>query len=215
MSLALVGAHRTGKTTLAREFAKKHDLVFVQTGISEVFARLGLDPRVEYPIEQRVSIQTTILYALEKQWESALRKTRFFVTDRAALDLAAYMLADVTRATLAGKPEVAAAIQGYVERCIESTNRFFHTVIRVQPGIKTVEAEGKALACPVFMDHLNAIYAGLMVDHRLEVRPFSIDARETDLEARMATVLRCLEAAQTNHAFSIGRQIEAGCVTSH
>lgn len=211
MSVALLGAHRTGKTTLARAFAQKHDIPFVQTGASEVFKALGLDPKAEYPIEQRIAIQAAILHAFEAQWLDACTRTTFFISDRSPLDLASYLISDVTRQTLAGQPEVAEAVVHYVARCIQSANRFFSTIVLVQPGIKPVEEEGKAPACPAYMEHLNSLQFGLMMDERLESRTYYIKRRFLGLEDRVTCVEKCLAAAMDSHQ----RRVSAGDLTFH
>jgi predicted ATPase len=215
MSLGLCGAHRTGKSTLAEAFAKKHDLVFVRTGATEVFARLGLDPKAEYPIDQRISIQSAILYAFEQQWMDASRRTTFFVSDRTPIDLASYLLADVSRQTLAGRMGSSEAINRYTDRCLESANRFFSTIILVQPGIPVVEAEGKAPADPAYMEHLNSLQLGLLTDQRTMAKSYYIKREHLTIEERIASVEKCLHAAHERHALSVGRLIEGGFIRQH
>lgn len=183
--IGLTGAHRTGKTTLAEAFAQAVGIAFVRTSGSEVFRIIGRDPKAEYPIEERIAIQEGILYAFEKQYAHAASVSPVFVADRCPIDLAGYMLADVQRSTLAGDPDVAVMVNDYVRRCLESTNRWFGTVVLVQPGIALVEAEGKAPACLAFMEHLNALQAGLLVDERFESLHFMMPRRVTNLAQRV------------------------------
>lgn len=188
MSIGLTGAQRTGKTTLAQAFAKEQEILFVQTPTSDIFARLGKDPKIEYPIEERLAIQEAILLAFEKLYAKAGENSTVWISDRTPLDLAGYMLADVQRSTLAGNPEVAMMVNSYVQRCIEATNRWFATVILVQPGIALVEEVGKAPACPAFIEHFNTLQLGLLVDLRLKSKHFAIDRRYTELSDRLEAV---------------------------
>ena len=215
MSLAFLGAHRTGKSTLGLAFARKHDLPFVQTGTSEVFKVLGLDPKAEYPIEQRIAVQAAILRALEGQWLDAARRSVFYISDRSPLDLAGYLLADVSRLTLKDRAPVAEAVTGYVQRCIESANRFFSTLILVQPGIVPVEEPGKAPACPAYMEHLNQTMAGLMGDDRVKTQVFKIARRITDLDQRVSATEQALAGALANYEVQTGAAIRKGLVTLH
>jgi len=215
MNLALVGAHRTGKSTLARAFAQTHDIPFVQTGATEVFKALGLDPKAEYPIAERIAIQTSILSAFEAQWLDAMSRSTFFISDRSPIDLASYLLADVTRQTLAGQPAVAEAVNYYVQRCLESANRFFATIVLVQPGIQLVEEEGKAPACPAYMEHLNALQLGLLTDSRLQARNYVIRRECLDLEVRVQCLGNCLRAAQDKHYEVVGRKVQKGELILH
>ena len=200
MSIALIGSHRTGKTTLARLFAEKHDMPFVQTGASDVFRALKLDPKVEYPIDQRIAIQAVILGAFEDQYRHAIKSySGMFITDRSPLDLASYMLADIQRSTLVLTPALATAVNLYVDKCIKSTNRFFSLVVLVQPGIVTVEAEGKAPACPAFMEHMNALCTGLMGDERVETQCRVIPRRHTDLDRRVTCIEHAISGTYDKH----------------
>jgi len=215
MNLALVGAHRTGKSTLARAFAQRNDVPFVQTGATEVFKALGLDPKAEYPIAERISIQAAILSAFEAQWVDAMSRSTFFISDRSPIDLASYLLADVTRQTLAGQPLVAEAVNHYVTRCIESANRFFATIVLVQPGIPLVEEEGKAPACPAYMEHLNALQLGLLTDVRLEARNYTIRRSCVDIDLRVQALENCLRAAMDTHYHAIGKRVMKGTLALH
>lgn len=194
--LGLLGAQRVGKSTLANSFAEQQGLLYVQTSASEVFALLGKDPKIEYPIGERLAIQEAILYALERQYAAARAVSQLFITDRTPLDLAAYMLADLQRSTLANQPEVAQMVANYVQRCIEATNRWFAAVVLVQPGIALVEAPGKAPACPAFMEHMNAILGGLMLDDRLNSMHYKILRKHTSLEDRIDCINHVVASAQ-------------------
>lgn len=163
-------------------------MTFVKTSTSEVFAAIGCDPKVEYPIDQRIAIQEAILYALERQYSAARVKNPVFVSDRTPLDLAMYLLADIQRSTLAGSPEVAKLVLDYVQRCFDSTNQWFSTVVLVQPGIVLVEEAGKAPACPANIEHLNAVLGGLLLDPRLMSGHFMIPRKYTFLEHRIAAL---------------------------
>ncbi|MNV85840.1 hypothetical protein D3C71_1798230 [compost metagenome] len=144
-----------------------------------------------------------------------MARSTFFISDRSPIDLASYLLADVTRQTLAGQPEVAKAVNYYVKRCIESANRFFATIVLVQPGIALVEEEGKAPACPAYMEHLNALQLGLLTDSRLESRNYSIRRGYLDLDVRIQCLENCLRAAQDKHYQVIGKRIEEGSIALH
>jgi predicted ATPase len=193
--IGICGAQRVGKSTLAQAFAQKHELTFVKTSTSEVFAALGRDPKVEYPIDERISIQEAILYAIEKQYAAARKRHPVFVCDRTPLDLAMYMLADIQRSTLAGQPEVAGLVLDYVSRCFDSTNQWFSTVVMLQPGIKLVDEPGKAPACPVNIEHLNTIIGGLMLDQRLISRHYMIPRKYTNLEQRVDSLGNAINAS--------------------
>lgn len=188
MGVGLAGAQRVGKTTLAQEFAKAHDLPFVQTSASQVFSRMGFDPKAEYPFETRLLIQEMLLGVFESQYKKAWEKSPFFITDRTPIDLASYLLADVQRSTLVGNRNVADAVQDYVTRCLRVASSRFSLIVLIQPGIPVVESEGKAPGCPAFMDHMNALQMGLLCDERGLFRKFQMPRATLSIEDRLASL---------------------------
>lgn len=158
---------------------------------------LGKDPKIEYPIGERIAIQEAILHAFERQYAEASKRHEVWISDRTPIDLASYMLADVQRSTLVGAPGVADMVTGYVNRCLEATNRCFSTVVLVQPGIPLVEEEGKAPCCPAFIEHINALQAGLLLDQRLMTGHYMIPRRYTNLKDRIDSVAKAVEHATT------------------
>lgn len=209
--IGLSGAHRTGKTTLAMRFAQEQDIPFIRTSASEVYRQCGMDPAVDYPIGFRVSVQEAILHTFERQYAEAQKLSKLWIADRTPIDLASYMLADIQRATVAEQPVLANHINDYVQRCLKATNRWFGIVVLVQPGIATVNAEGKALACPAFMEHLNQLQMGLMMDERLGSRHYFIPRRYVALSERMQALTHAARSAVEQHRTNV----DLGQVTVH
>src|SRR3569832_345872 len=75
--IGLCGAHRTGKTSLAKAYAKKHGIAFMETSVSAIFKELGLDPAASFDFKTRLDIQEVILERLDAKYsmwrQSALR----------------------------------------------------------------------------------------------------------------------------------------------
>jgi hypothetical protein len=206
--IGLTGAQRVGKSTLAQRFALEADIPFVATTASGVFESLDLDPKVEYPISIRLMVQEVILKTFERQYEEAARQSRVFITDRTPVDLASYMLADISRGAMTDQtPEMAGLVNDYVGRCLASTARFFAVVVQVQPGIPLVEAPGKAPACPAYMEHLNAIQLGLLTDERNLVRRFQMPRHVLDIDERVAALRKvvsvCIESQVEVQKFQV------------
>lgn len=180
MMLGLSGAHRTGKTTLARRFAEVSGYTMVETKVSDVFRQHDLDPRANYPLEKRLWIQLRILEKLEKIYST--NKT-YSVFDRTPIDLAAYMLADVSRQEI--NPATDREVSIYVESCLIVTNAYFSGVVVVQPGIPIVEDLSKAPASLSYMEHLNVINLGLMSSPYLSrTQAFSLSRYCIELDDR-------------------------------
>lgn len=192
--LGLNGAHRTGKSTLAREYAKRNDILYVETSATEVFKQLGLDPRKSYEVDQRLMIQEAVLTALTRQYKEARKKSRLFIADRTPIDMASYMLADVTGKAVQSEA-LAKLVNEYVKRCLDATMEHFAVVVLVQPGIPIVDAPGKAAPCSAYMEHLNTIQRGLLADERFECQRFVLPRSITDLEKRLRSLDTAFSAA--------------------
>lgn len=197
--IGLCGAQRVGKSTLARAFAEVRAIPYLETTAGEVYAELGMDPKLSYPIEKRLEVQEKILEVFTRQYEAMTRTSAFFITDRTPFDLAAYMLADVERQTLVDQPELAVRINAYVDNCFKTASRFFAVCVLVQPGIKVVEADGKAPGCPAYMEHINTLQLGLLCDDRNMVRKFMIQRDVLTVERRLASLDKALHAAMEAH----------------
>ena len=175
--IGLCGSHRTGKTTLAQVISEQYDVPFVVTTTSEVFVENGLKPSSPMDFETRLWIQDKIITAAEKVWSGCDGP---FITDRTPLDMLAYTLGDIQGVVMVEF----APLQRYIDRCIESTNRFFDNLCVVQPGIKLVSAPGKAALNLAYIEHLNTLVLGLCADERVTV-PFHLLPRQvTDLQKR-------------------------------
>lgn len=177
MTLGIVGSHRSGKTTLAKAYAEKWNIPFVETKVSDIFKELGVDPSTLNNINKRIGIQFEILKRTCKLYEDA-NILGGFISDRTPLDMLAYTLADVGNCLLPIETE--RLVAQYTTECIQATNRYFSTLLLVQPGIPIVEAQGKAAASPAFMEHINSLLLGLMVDERVQSNHYYIPRNITD-----------------------------------
>ena len=201
----LCGAHRTGKTTLAREYAKRVGIQFVQTGASQVFRDMGLNPADDHPLSVRLDVQQRILSHHEGVWGSEKLE---FITDRTPIDFMAYTLADVRQADLT--PELDERLQKYMKDCINATNRFFSVLIVVQPGIKVVEEAGKASLAKSHIDHISNLVLGLTVDERNQSKHYYIPKSMTDLSKRLENLELAFKRATDSHKRFIDNAKESG-----
>jgi len=179
VKLGLCGAHRTGKTTLAAEFAKQHNFAFVRTTTSEVFAKHGLDPAQPMDFSTRLWIQHKVLEAAEAIW--AKHQDEDFVTDRTPLDMLAYTLADIKGDTVVDMDQ----LDDYMLRCFESSEKHFNRLVLVQPGIPLVFEQGKAALNEAYIETLNTIVTGLMYDERQELDSATMPRPILDLQERV------------------------------
>lgn len=190
--IGLAGAHRTGKTTLARAYAEKHGLEFVQTSASEVFKEFGMNPATRYAFDTRLTIQEEILKRFDQQYAAV--GARPAITDRTPLDMLAYTMAEATQDHV--PDELQPRFKKYVQNCIDVTNKRFGVLLVVQPGIKIVAEEGKAALNDAYIEHLNSIILGLSVDERIKSAHFYIRRSMTSLEERLAALDFATERAR-------------------
>lgn len=196
----LTGAHRTGKTTLAKAFSEHSGIPFAQTTASAVFAEMGLDAKVDYPMSIRLEIQKRILDAFEKQCRPHSRSP--FITDRTPIDFVAYTLADIQRGNISSS--LNGDIERYVDDCISVSNSIFPILMVVQPGIPLVEAEGKAPASMPYIEHLNYLIMGIVNSEAVESANFYIPRNAISIEERIA----CIENSIIRAEQRFKRQIE-------
>lgn len=157
--LGICGAHRTGKTTLARTMAETSGLFFLESKVSDTFRRMRIDPRADLLFEDRLYVQYQILYDMERLYLEA--PTSHFITDRTPIDVYSYLLADVQRSTLT--PVQEDDLQRFWEEICRIVNQHLELVMVIQPGIELIEAEGKAPATTGYIEHVNALIIGLVM----------------------------------------------------
>ena len=175
--IGLCGAHRTGKTTMASCCAKQYELLLVETTTSSVFAQHGLDPSAPMDFNQRLWIQDKVIAAAEQVWQQA---DSAFITDRTPLDMLAYTLAEVQGDTVYEAGE----LQAYTQRCFAAVNRYFSSLVVVQPGIDLVEEAGKAALHRGYIEHLNSLIIGFCADERQQLPAHVMPRALLDLQQR-------------------------------
>lgn len=193
MIIGLTGAHRTGKTTLARRYAQLTGAEFVETNVSATFKRLGIEPRRVKGIQERIAVQREVLKDLVLRYE---RIKGAAIVDRTPLDLAAYMLADVHQSI---NEKADRSVMAYVRECNAITARTFAAVVVVQPGIPIKDAPGKAAPVEGYMELLNQVCMGLACS--AGCKAFFLPRDETDLEVRLDTLCRIASAVPTQSPF--------------
>lgn len=190
MIAGLIGAHRVGKTTLARRYAEKTGCLFLETSVSAVFAELGLDPAKPMDFKTRMDVQELVLERLEKQYREASLK-QDVITDRTPLDMVAYTMADAAGEAVPEDQQERFA--KYIDKCFEVTNRYFSVVVLVQPGLAMEPTPGKAAANVAYCEHLNMLLKACMGDDRLTIQGYHLKKSSLDLEKRFAALDFCVK----------------------
>jgi hypothetical protein len=128
MAFGFAGAHRTGKTTLAKKVAEDLGWFYHDASVSKIMREAGINAVGDVPIMQRIEAQEFLLkrYLKELQWAS-----RPMVTDRTPLDMIGYMLGEITMHN--NTPEVGERVYDYMMECLSATITQFDTIILVRP----------------------------------------------------------------------------------
>lgn len=196
MIIGLAGAHRVGKTTLAKQYAADHGLYFLETSVTGVFVKLGRVPSDPMTFADRLEVQEEILKYLEGEYSRASMKNGC-ITDRTPLDMIAYTMGDAIGDTV--PEELQERFAKYIENCFALTNKYFGVIALVQPGIPLVVAEGKAAINRAYIEHLNTIILGLLSDPRMTIQGYSVRRSSVDLPGRMA-ILAAIHERMTDAA---------------
>jgi hypothetical protein len=128
MSFGFAGAHRTGKTTLAKQVAEDMGFHFHDASVSKIMRAHGIDVVGDIPLHQRIGAQE---FLLDKFIENIAWAKRPMITDRTPLDMIGYMLGEVTMHNT--DRELAERIDAYVVKCLQATLKHFDTIILVRP----------------------------------------------------------------------------------
>lgn len=183
MIIGLCGAHRTGKSTLATQFASHSNSAFISVSISNMQKKYGYSSANQnYSWETRKHIQMCLFGEFEDLLKQ-IPKGNTVILDRTPLDLIGYLLIHVNENIPNSNHEF---IQEYIRECIKLTNRYFNRVVLVQPGIPLVnENETSAMAHGPVIELLNSIYRGYFSADTLSI-PFKVIPRDLiNLQSRI------------------------------
>lgn len=193
MRYGLTGAHRSGKTTLAKEIAEQKNLPLVLTSSSAIFSKMGLSPQDNLTFKQRLEVQKQILADAKEKWD----QHDSFVTDRTPLDFIAYTLADISSGAELSKQDDWALLD-YKQDCFDALIDHFDLVLHV-PLLdgKVEEGEGKANASWGHRIHIELLLRSLCSDMQSS-KPMLIGMGpdQQSREDRLDTALEVLELAQ-------------------
>lgn len=203
----LCGAHRTGKTTLAKAYAEKNGAIFVETSVSAIFKDLGYSPSEVFDFKTRLDIQEEVLKRVDAIY-GCVPAGVDSITDRTPLDMLGYTMAEAIGENVL--PEDQDRFATYVQNCFDVTNKRFSAVVLVQPGIPLVQAEGKAAVNLAYMEHLNSLILGLTVDARLKATHFYIQRHQLDVDERLTALEGAARRVTQMAHHALGEYLQAG-----
>lgn len=222
--LAIAGAHRTGKSTLAAEVAKRHPdkFRFVATNVSEVLKGMGFSARSEMSFTERCVAQTAILHHIEtlmKVVHDAPTGDEIVVFDRAPIDVIAYSMIPLIN----GGNEARDYIQAQREEALRITREYCLGVMVLAPGIEIVSDPTKAAPDPILIEIVHTIITGEALNMQSPFDKGAFDpaeefARRTtvvalarrdmlDMDDRVNNVLGVVDAARANYEAVIANKL--------
>jgi len=178
LGIGLSGAHRTGKSTIAKKLAEDRGWTYVESIAGGLVKEMGLDVSV-MTWEDRIRYQTALFNQFKAFYEA---QTEPFIADRTPLDLATYLLMDLPPVN---HPTVMEYVNKYVQGCLRMTQQYHVIVGLVQPGIPYVEEPDKPVFDSARQEKFNFICRGLISDDRMSIDRFVVPRDITDFEERV------------------------------
>lgn len=178
--IGLTGAHRVGKTTLAKQFSASMGIPYVDMSFSNaILDKMGLTSLEQInSLDQRLDYQLRRMELTEKAltgWKEPI------ITDRTPLDVAAYTMADFGQLMSAKQMELAEELVSEAHRI---TNARFRVMLLVYPGIPYIAEPGKPTPNLAYQAHIHTLILGLLADTRNRVSYFYLDRDTTDPAVR-------------------------------
>lgn len=156
MRIGFAGAHRVGKTTLAKLVAEKTGHPFVENSASPSFEALGIKPSANLQMSLRLKVQSHIFNRFKETTEGM----NDFVVDRTPLDYIAYTVAELNTIEFNKLGSVGRGlIHAYIESCVKSVVDDFDVLFIVPPGIEIEHDDSKAICDRVVIEHIHALVA--------------------------------------------------------
>lgn len=192
MKIALCGAHRTGKTTIAQSLAKHYGIDYVPSQASAVAARMGINLKGQISVADRIAYQQAVMKTMVEDWT---RDTPF-ITDRTPLDAAAYLLADM--ANITGSNKERRQVVSYVEKAQVLTGKLFDILIYVPPAIEYHDEPGKPPFNEAYQEHHGFLVLGMFYDNELATTyKLHIDRKLADHSQRVGILRNEIDAIRS------------------
>jgi nicotinamide riboside kinase len=168
--IGICGAHRTGKTTLAKKWGNITKFKYVDAGVSNVLRDNGFDPSAlqDLDVMEFMKAQDVVKDHLINIARKYSAKTDFYIVDRTPIDACAYMKSYCNArffCRMDGWSEDRAELfakwyKDYEKECMFETAKRFCMTVLIQPGIELVSDKKSAPANDLFINHLNTLLLG-------------------------------------------------------
>lgn len=180
MRIGIAGCAGTGKSILADKLAKELGIPFLpaKTITTEILNRDGYDYASGQPVEKFLATDTHQAEILKCTREQ--QSLDEFVTDRTAIDLAAYAILEM---------ENREKIEKYVEDCRKTVGRYTHIVFCPWENREILNNHKRTLD-PWYQFAVHSVQVGVM--DKFKVVPIRVF--ESEVEERVKTLLSCMRS---------------------
>lgn len=193
MSVALTGSHRSGKSTLAKDFAKAIGGVYLPSRAGQMFSDMGLVVGQELTFTECMNVQEAILEAHLADVRGA---DGIFVCDRSTIDMAVYTMIEWGQHA---NPQQSERLLAYVDRCLTQASWLYSCIMLIQPGIPFVIEPGKPPPSPSFQELFNSLCFSYLRDPRMSSQIFYMRRVTLSHEDRMHTMSMVWKHVCANH----------------
>lgn len=187
LKIALCGAHRSGKSTLAKAFAEKHGIQYLDMGTSGVAKQLGLDVSKPLSAADRQRLQGVLLC----HYAQLFRTSGSWIADRSVFDLLVY--------TLIESPSEGSWAENYANDVQLLAEHLTHLVY-VPSSIPVVYEEGKASISPDCILKADLLIRGCIsrfvedrTNPRMDLRFFRLNSTMNTVEQRVRQLSTMLQ----------------------
>lgn len=164
MLYGICGAHRSGKTTLAKALAEDLGIHFHETSTTQVAKQFGFDPVAPMSLRDRISMQIMLL---GNHLEVINSLPRPLIVDRTPLDFMAYTLCEFgMQSAKETDPDVLAAAETFHGACMAATRMHYDRLYFLEP-LSTYQVDNtKATPDPnrAFQIHYSLVMKGALQD---------------------------------------------------
>ncbi len=175
----IMGSHRSGKTTLAKAISRQTGIRYFSSSTTQIMKEGGFDGVADMPIVQRIAAQEWLLL---RYMEIIDTEPRPFITDRTPIDMASYLLAEVT---MHNTPvELGPRIKAYVNSCVMASHSLFDTMIITRPLAEYVAEPDKPPPNLAFQQHIQVLIEGLGYQMMANGKTVAL-LTSTELESRI------------------------------
>jgi len=158
MLFGLTGAHRSGKTTLARAVAEELGIDFYETSISKTAKSFGYDATGDLSLMDRLHLQTLLL---QNHLEELDKRSRPLICDRTPLDFLGYLACEFTMKNGDNVDlEVLRQAANFADKCLEATRSVYDFVFYLAPLPDYVVEDGKPSENPIYQMHHALVVQG-------------------------------------------------------